>query len=118
MTADVQNLAPQTWMDKNTGVIYTWDILLGRWVNSSESDGKPRLLAIDSIMAEDITDGAVGTDQLADASVTVPKLAPDVLALFTASTIFIPLTTVVGGVPELVWEDDDGLALTEVARPT
>ena len=118
MTADTQNRGPATWMDKNTGVIYTWDQGTGKWVNSSASDGKPRLLAIDSITAEDITAGSVGTDQLADASVTVPKLAADVLALLASTTIFPPLTTVVGGVPDLVWDDDDGLVLTEVARPT
>ena len=85
---------------------------------SDEFSTQECLLAIDSITAEDITAGSVGTDQLADASVTVPKLAADVLALLASTTIFPPLTTVVGGVPDLVWDDDDGLVLTEVARPT
>ena len=87
MTADTQDRGPATWMDKNTGIIYTWDIETGKWVNSSALAGKPRLLAIDSITAEDITAGSVGTDALADASVTVPKLAADVLALIAAATI-------------------------------
>lgn len=32
----------------------------------------------------------------------------------TPTTAHVPLTTVVGGVPELVWDADDSLVLTEV----
>lgn len=34
------------------------------------------------------------------------------------TTIFLPLTTVVAGEPQLVWDGDDSLVLTEIARPT
>lgn len=33
-----------------------------------------------------------------------------------AAAVLVPLTTSVGGVPELVWDDDDQLVMTEVPR--
>lgn len=35
-------------------------------------------------------------------------------AALTETHVWMPLTTVVGGVPELVWEDDDSLIPTKV----
>lgn len=32
----------------------------------------------------------------------------------SSTTALVPLTTVVGGVPELVWDDDNNLVMTEV----
>lgn len=91
---DLSNEAPATWLDKQTGVIYTWNILTGRWDNSSAVDGKPRLLAIDSVTPEDLT--------------------PATLALLAGRTMFTPLTTTVADEPQLTWDDDDQLILTEV----
>lgn len=40
---------------------------------------------------------------------------PIISATATATTHLVPLTTVVGGVPQLVWDADNQLVFTEVS---
>jgi hypothetical protein len=72
------------------GQVAQWDAALGEWVPVD-----PPVTGIQSIVA-----GArVAVDDTAPANVIVSALAP--------------LTTVVGGVPDLVWDADNNLVFTE-----
>lgn len=52
----------------------------------------------------------------ADSSVTITDNGDGTLDLAaTTTTHLVPLTTVVGGVPQLVWDADNQLVLTEVS---
>lgn len=69
-----------------------------------------------------------GTGDLSDVdTVTTPPGDGDLLAwdaaagkwvpyTVPAATRLVPLTTTVGGVPELVWDDDDNLVMAEATQ--
>lgn len=57
----------------------------------------------------DPTAGPTGTGAYVPGAVSAPPATLE-------PTRLVPLTTVVGGVPELVWDEDNNLVMTEVPR--
>ena len=61
-------------------------------------------------------------DEKLEVSVNLPDLGGDLVETMRTfelepGRVWLPLTTTVGGVPELVWETDDGLVPTHVPVP-
>ena len=61
-----------------------------------------------------MSNGQIPLQQIADIDAAIAAAVAD--ALGTALPIVVPLTTIVDDVPQLVWDADGRLVMTEVPR--
>lgn len=71
-------------------------------------------LTLDALTDVDVTTNPPAAGDTLVWDPAAGKYVPGSPATPTTTTQLVPLTTTIGGVPELVWDDNDNLVMTEV----